>query len=259
MNVDTLYPYDVIRSMNQRGNASYAEAAWANLPDYYDRTEQRILPIIDTSGSMGSFSYYGRSSNMNKTNVTPMDIAISLGIYTAERNNGPFKNCVIPFSTRARFVQFSDKDSLATKVSKVRTGEVASTNLQAAFKLILDTAIKNKVPESDMPTHLLVISDMEFNQAVVMHDPDNYYRARMQSENFTAIEQMYRAAGYNRPKIIFWNVNGRAGNNPVSFNENNTAMVAGFSPAVVKAALTAKEVDPLEVMLNTVQKERYDF
>lgn len=249
MNVDALYPHDVIRSLES--DSKYAEAAWKALPDYYDQTTQSILPIIDTSGSMTCFNYY--ITRTKSSAVTPMDVATGLGSYTAERNRCPFRNCVIPFSTRARFVKFNEIDSLATKVSKVQTGEVASTNLQASFNLILRTAVENNVAPSDMPTHVLIISDMEFDSAVVAE------RNRMKSENYDAIGQMYSKAGYSRPKIIFWNVNSRSGNNPVSFDENGTAMVAGYSPSIVKAALTASSITSIDVMMDTISNERYDY
>lgn len=259
INVDTLFPYDVLRSL-AAGQEGYADAAWSALPDYYDRTTMRILSLVDTSASMSNWGYYGQSSTMGKTKTTPMDIAVSLGIYTAERNEGAFKNTAMMFSSSAKFVQFKDGDTLRKKVNRLRNdGYMGSTNIQAAFKLILDTAVTHKVKPEDMPTHLLIISDMEFNQAVVAHDPDFAARRAFQSENFTAMQQMYRSAGYDQPTIVFWNVNSREGNSPVRFDESGTAMVSGFSPAVVKSALNAKVVDPLEVMMETIDKERYSF
>ena len=41
-----------------------------------------------------------------------------------------------------------------------------NTDLQATFKLILDQAVKHNVPVSEMPTKVLILSDMEFDSAI---------------------------------------------------------------------------------------------
>ncbi|MNC48518.1 hypothetical protein D3C75_976350 [compost metagenome] len=128
-----------------------------------------------------------------------------------------------------------------------------STNLEATFKLILSAAVKHKVPVADMPTKIILWSDMQFNAVD---------RGFQNNSAFEMIDRMYEAAGYKRPDIIFWNMNSAFGNLPVSFGVGGTAMVTGFSPAIMKSILAqteVPEVTPLSMMLDTLQVPRYDW
>jgi hypothetical protein len=122
----------------------------------------------------------------------------------------------------------------------------ANTNLQGVFDLILNKAIENNVSERDMPTSLIIISDMEFDMAI----SDN-------SSNFEEIKRKYERSGYKLPKIIFWNVNGRKGNVPVNINDKNVALISGASPSIVKSVLSG-EISPISSMMKTLLVERYD-
>jgi hypothetical protein len=119
-----------------------------------------------------------------------------------------------------------------------------STNLQEAFRIILQRAINSKVPVELMPTKLLIISDMEFNEAGSI-------------TNYDAISKQYADAGYPVPGIIFWNVNGRQGNVPVKCDTPNTGLVSGFSPSILTSILKGSVLTPEEIMLNTVMTPRY--
>lgn len=247
VNTGALYPHDLHRTAVYGGQESFAEEAWKRLPDYVP-ADTRLLPLVDVSGSMCT-SVSG--------NIQAIDVSVSLGLYLAERNKSAFANKAITFSSNPSWISVNPKTSLKSRFNTIRGAEWGmSTNLEAAFELILNTAVKNKVPHSDMPTHLLVLSDMEFNQCT-----EGFGRTRLggspRSENFANIEQQYRAAGYERPQIIFWNLNCRSNNNPVSKDENGTVLVSGFSPAILKTVLTQKNVTPLEAMLETVGKDRY--
>src|SRR5690606_6017738 len=121
-----------------------------------------------------------------------------------------------------------------------------STDLNAVFRLILDTAVVNNVPEQDMPTKILILSDMEFNEA------------SSTKTNFEVIKEMYASNGYKMPSIVFWNLNGRINNLPAT-QYDNVALVSGFSPVLVKSVLGGETLNPVEVMLKTVDKERYSL
>jgi hypothetical protein len=119
-----------------------------------------------------------------------------------------------------------------------------STNLQATFDLILNSALREELPESEMPTKLLIISDMEFNEASNM-------------TNLDAIREKYKASGYKLPQIVFWNVNGRLGNSPASVSDAGIGLVSGFSPAILKSILKGEIYGPYQLMLDAVATERY--
>ena len=93
--------------------------------------------------------------------------------------------------------------------------------------------------------NIFVFSDMEFDYCGSL-------------TNYQVITKQYEAAGYEMPKIVFWTLNARAGNNPVRVGDNGTALVSGFSPSIMKS-LFAGDLNPEAVMLSTVMKPRYDL
>jgi hypothetical protein len=128
-----------------------------------------------------------------------------------------------------------------------------NTNLHAAFDEILQIAVKGKVSQEDMPDMMLILSDMQFDQCTKYDD------SAMQM-----IKRKYKDAGYDVPKIVFWNLSmaGKEnGNTPVKFDKNGTALVSGFSPSVMKSVLAndLEDYTPYNVMLKTLMNSRYDL
>jgi hypothetical protein len=120
-----------------------------------------------------------------------------------------------------------------------------NTDLNKTFNVLLKRAIAGNVTQEDMPTKLLIISDMEFDQACGS------------GTNFDLIKDAYAESGYEMPAIIFWNVNGRLGNVPVKANTPNTALVSGYSPSIITNILGGKDINPYSVMMETIGKPRY--
>lgn len=246
VNAGALYPYDLVLSC-KCGDAEVSDAQWKALPDFLEGSDASILPVIDVSGSMSGYKLEGSSA-------TVMDAAIGLGIYLAERSNGPFKNQYITFSEQPRLVTLDPSWDLLQKVQYTRREGVGySTNFQAVFTEILIAAKRNNLKQADLPEMVLVLSDMEFNQA------ERSWSWNQETTNFEAVDRMFKDAGYERPKLVFWNLNGRPGNNPVSMGEAGTALVSGFSPSLMKSILNASDFNPEAVMLETVMVPRYDY
>lgn len=245
INAGAIFPYDVIKGLN--GVNGVADAQWKALPDYLEGSTENLIPIIDVSYSM---------SDLASKNLTCMDVAVSLGMYVAERSKGIFKDQFITFHDRPELVDLSGCKTLTERVYKTRNARWGgSTNLQATFELILNTAVRHRVSPSDMPTKIILFSDMQFNQV------DGRFVSR-EASALEMIEQMYAQAGYKRPDIIFWNMNAKYGNLPVSHSAGGTAIVTGFSPAVMKAILAQQdvpEVTPLSTMLETLLVDRYNW
>jgi hypothetical protein len=246
INAGAVYPYDIVKNMNQ-GNARGANAQWDALPNYMDGNEERVIPLVDVSSSM-------TCSAGENPSVTCMDVAISLGLYISERNVGPFKDA---------FITFHDSPSLEVVKGNLneRYNQMAhakwggSTNLQGAFKVLLDKAVSARVSQSEMPTMMLILSDMEFNAAV------SGGWGRSGSWDLTAqemIEKMYAEAGYVVPKIVYWNIHSRGDKNkPVQFDKQGTALVSGFSPALLTSLLGGKDMTPLSMMMDVIGSPRY--
>lgn len=239
INASVAYPYDVIRSL-RNGDKVVANEQWKALPNYLEGSDENILPVVDVSGSM-DFQVSG--------SVTAMDVAISLGLYTSERMGGVFKDQFVTFSSQPEMLHL--KGNLQQRYDAMaRTAWSMSTDVQAVFKLILTSATKHKVAQKEMPTKILILSDMEFDQCV--HNGTSVSAMDM-------IEKEYAAAGYKVPQVVFWNLKGRSGNSPVTYNKVGAALVSGFSPSIVKSVLGAEEMTPISIMLKTVMCERYDF
>jgi hypothetical protein len=229
INAGVLFPHQLYQAINQGQNADAVEAQWNALPDYMADSTERIIPVCDVSGSMEGL---------------PMDVSISLGIYISERNQGMFKNAFLTFSEEPEMNYLSG--SLSQRMSQLSHADWGySTDLQATFDLILDSAVRESLPESEMPTKLLIISDMEFNAA-----------DRNQT-NLDSIRYKYSQAGYTMPQIVFWNVNGRMGNVPASAKESGIGLVSGFSPSILKSVLKGDIYSPEKLMLDTVDTARY--
>jgi hypothetical protein len=210
------------------------EEQWKALPDYMEGSEVKsILPLVDVSGSM-----YGPDES------SPINVAIGLGMYLAERNKGSFKDVICTFSHNPDLFQIPE-GSLAQKVRAVaKTKWGLNTDFNKVFSLILDTAIRDNLDQEDLPSTVLVLSDMEFDCC------------GSRKTNFESIKAMYAEHGYAMPKIVFWNIESRNRATPVRFNESGTALISGFSPAIMKSVLQGVTT-PYAVMLQTVDVDRY--
>lgn len=239
VNASAVFPYDVLKTL-QKGDQTMAVKQWDSLPNYMEGNNERVLPVCDVSGSMSS------PAGKNGT-VTCMDVCISLGLYISERNEGKFKDAFVTFSETPKLQYLNGK--LNDRYRQLQSADWGmSTNLEAVFSLVLDQATRFNLPESEMPTTLLIMSDMEFNQAT-----------RSRQSALDMIREKYETAGYTMPKLVFWNIQSRnAGNFPVQVGDNGTALVSGFSPAILKSLLTGEDMSPIGIMNKTVNSARYE-
>lgn len=239
INAQAVYPYDVIKSL-KRGVWEVSNEQWKSLPNFLEGSNDMILPVVDVSGSMET------SVSRSNQSLTCMDVAISLGLYISERNEGPFKNHFITFSERPILQELNG--DLKERYIQLRNADWGmSTNLESVFNLILEQASKNNVPNEEMPSKILILSDMQFNEAT--------------SGKNTALEMIkekYTEAGYDCPSIIFWNIQSRGEDVPVSFDERGTALISGFSPSIMKSILSGNDITPIKVMMETINNTRYE-
>lgn len=243
INAGAVYPYDVVKSV-VKGNKAVADEQWKALPNYIG--DAKVLPMVDVSGSMGSLWYTSASQ------LQPIDIAVSLGLYCADKNTGVFKDVFLTFSSKPKLEYV--KGTLSQKMEQMSKADCQmGTNLHAAFDEILKVAVKGKVSQEDMPDMLLILSDMQFDSCTKYDD------TAMQM-----IKRKYKEAGYDVPKIVFWNLSMQGkenGNTPVKFDKNGTALVSGFSPSVMKSVLAndLEDYTPYNVMVKTLMNSRYDL
>lgn len=243
VNANTLYPYEIVdkafADLCYRVNPiekTMLNKYWENLKDYFNGCTFNGIAMVDTSGSM-----YG----------TPFNVAASIGIYCAEKNSGPFGNCYMTFSEDPKFVKMPSNLDIIDKVNIfLKNSIIGSTNIEAAFDLILDTAKRAHLSQDDIPQNLIVISDMEFNRAVT-------HAAQNVGTLIENIKRDWEQNGYKMPHLIFWNVNARNNNIPMSLDKGSVSYVSGFSPSIFSAILTGKS--GLDLMYETIDRPRYDF
>ena len=241
LNTNVLTPYEIITPFFKR-NVSDEErnsinTTWNALEDFTN--DENALAVIDGSGSM-----YGGCDPI------PATVALSLGIYFAERNKGAFKNHFITFSENPQLVEIKGKDIF----DKVRYchdyDEVANTNIQKVFELILNAAKKNHIPQAELPKRLYIISDMEFDYCA---DDANL-------TNFEYAKKLFEDAGYKLPEVVFWNVSSRNRQQPVTKNEQGVLLVSGCTPRLFSmiADGSLSDMAPYEFMMEVLMSERYE-
>ena len=262
INASTLFPHDIVHkymsggmwSSSLKAKDAAIEALWKALPDTIKGCGNTIV-VADGSGSM-------TTTVDNNSRVTALEVANALAIYFAEHSSGQFKDKYITFSERPQLVDFSDCNTLHAKLqTALNHNEVANTNIEKVFDLILDTAINNRMHQEDLPANILIISDMEFDSCATCgsNRRDSWYGYGCRRPNqklFDVIAQKYANAGYKMPRLVFWNVNSRTGTIPVKENELGVALVSGFSVNVAKMVMSGK-TDPFECLLETLNSERY--
>lgn len=242
INAATLYPADIVgKILQSSGIAEHRElynGLWANLPDYIGDRRENSLAVVDVSGSMTG---------------KPMEVAIALGIYLSERNHGEFKNHFMTFSEEPELCALEGRD-FVEKVQNLRRASWGyNTNLEKVFTVILSAAKRARFSQKEMIDKLYIISDMEFDAAVCGSNR-NFQRETM----FKKLKGMMNRAGYQMPEIVFWNVNARQQQLPVSASEKYVKLVSGYSPSLFKDLLEDATISPEEFMLKVITAERYE-
>jgi hypothetical protein len=109
-----------------------------------------------------------------------------------------------------------------------------------------------------MPRKLIIVSDMQFDNCVVMGGTGSGWGySGKKVTNYEAIRIKYAQAGYSLPDVIFWNVNS-SDNVPMKAHDSGTALVSGCSPSILTAVLTGNAITPLSLMRDAVYTEKYD-
>lgn len=251
INAGAVYPYDVLKGLlpggflrnvdniSDKTELDVITAQWNALENFMGDAD--VLPLIDVSGSMTV--PVGGSSG-----ISCLQVAVSLGLYCADKNKGKFKNTFLTFSGTPELLHL--KGDIIDKVQQISTSTWGmNTDLVSAMNLILKTALNGNVSQSEMPKMLLIFSDMQFDQC-----------AKFDESVMWIIEKKFTEAGYTMPAIVFWNLNSKD-NVPVKANAKKVALVSGFSPSIMKSVLSAdsEKFTPEGIMLNTVMIPRYDI
>ena len=239
MHTGTLAPYDVIAPIVSSFGRAFSEeerksldVTWNALEDFTG--DENALVVVDGSGSM---YWEGRP--------LPAAVAQSLGIYFAEHNRGAFRNHFITFSALPKLVEVRGRDIVEKVRYCMSFNDCSNTDLEKVFDLLLRTAVKNRVPQEEMPAKLYIISDMEFDCC-----------SHAEMTNFRSAEKMFAAFGYVLPQVVFWNVQSRNRQQPVTKNEQGVCLVSGCN-AQIFSMLKNDTLDPYHFMMQILTAERY--
>lgn len=244
VNAGAVFPYDVLKGLISSYSRSYDKVEtdliikqWEALPNFVG--DANILPLVDVSGSMTT--NVGGSKSLNC-----LEVAVSLGLYLADKNSGAFKDTFLTFSGNPELLNL--KGNVVQKITQMSKSKwEMNTDLVKAMSKILEVAVTGGVSQEDMPKMLLILSDMQFDEC-----------AKFDDSAMEMIKRQFTSAGYEVPLIVFWNLNSHD-NVPVKHNAKGVALVSGFSPSIVKAVLAANMEDftPEAIMLKTVMQDKY--
>ena len=248
INSSVLFPYDLVEKYLSSRYGGYGvcvgdcrvasmedavvEAQWKALPNYLTKPVNAVV-MADVSGSMS-----GR----------PMATSIGLATYFAQHNTGAYRNMYLTFTDNPHFINIPEGASLLECVKKVASAGVGySTNLEKAFRAVLDVAVENRVPANEMPKTLVVISDMEI---------DRYMRPGRHWDFLKVMEARFNAKGYALPKIVMWNVNARK--DTVLSQDEHTIFISGQSASSFKTLCQNLDgVTAYELMLQVLNGPAY--
>jgi hypothetical protein len=219
---------------------------WEQLPNYLEGCEEDALVVVDTSDSM---TWY--------FDALALKTALSVGLYFAERNKGPYKMKVISFNSNPTFVDIKG-DNFVERIrymsSKIPTG--GSTNFEGTFDLIMEAALKYELTSDQIPKRLIVISDMEFDEAsyggicdtqtLMQHIKEKWHKTL--GEDFTI------------PKLVFWNVNAMNDQFPMTMDDAGVQFVSGCNPSIFKHLMKGGEnLSAYDLMLEVLNDDRYSL
>lgn len=252
-----LFPHDIVHQYFKPGKQSWSpdlipeddtlEALWKELPDYIGGVSNTLC-VSDGSGSM--------TATVGNTTVSCLDVANALSIYFSEKCRGQFKDQYITFSENPQFVDFKNAKTLREKILIARKYcEVANTNIEAVFQLILQTAIEGNMTQSELPATVLILSDMEFDTATRI--TSGGVKSLPDEKLFEILNNRYEEKGYRLPRLVFWNICSRTETIPLKENKMGVTLVSGFSVTIMKMVLTG-ETDAYKSLLNQLNTERYD-
>ena len=240
------YSYRATTCVNADTNRAMVNKYWDNLADYFNGATFNGLAVVDTSASM-------RGSDAS----APINVAISLGMYCAEKAKGPFAGHYVSFSRTPKLISVEGVD-FVDKVKRIyQTNLCENTNIEATFDMLLNTAIQNRCTQDDLPQNIVIISDMEFDQGTrggyYSYD-SNSISTRNAETVMEGVARKWAAAGYKMPHLIYWNVQARQANIPMLGN-GPISYVSGFSPSIFQTLMTGKT--GYDLMMEKLNSERY--
>jgi len=238
VNAKTLHPHEIVTKYSRESSFDQVlESQWLVLQSELAKLGSlgKTLVLSDVSGSMSGL---------------PMEVSVALGLMISSLSEAPFRDGIITFHTNPTFHMVQGKN-LMERINNVRRMSWGgSTDFTKVFDLILGRARQAELASEAMPERLVVLSDMQFNQA------DS---GLFQGTNYQSIVKKYENYGYKVPQIVFWNLRANTVDFPIpSAHMKNVCLLSGFSPMVLKALLNRPNISPYQIVRDTIDCPRYE-
>ncbi len=237
MNISTMDVVSLVDGVKKAEDNTFAETAWKKIVEDGVKLNRRTLVVRDGSGSM-----YPNA----------IKIADAMTLLTAERLQGEFHNRFITFSANPEFVDLTSCSTLLEKkVYLENFDDCSNTDIEKVYDLILDIYQHKDFKKEDALEQILIISDMEFDEAT---EDMLTEKALSLNSTFTKFDKKFSKLGYKRPQVIFWNVNAHGVHTPVTKDQTGTILVSGQSKNIIDMVVMNDAIDPMAFMNKTLEK-----
>ena len=236
----------IYKDENNSDEIEMLNMQWENSKQINDSLTN-IIAMVDTSGSMES------------DNCLPLYSAIGLGIRAAEKSK--LGKRILTFNAKPEWIDLEGL-SFVDMVKKIKNaGWGQNTNFDAAFDMILNTAILSDISPFEMQDFtLLICSDMQIDQSNRDNSNSMYERMKIKYRD-AGLKSIYRMP-YTLPHIVFWNLRSTTGFPSLS-QTLNTSMLSGNSPALLNmfsenGVSMLKEITPWNMLIKQLNNKRYN-
>lgn len=273
----TLQPYELIRDIYKNQYIdSYEvnpvhEAQWEVLKAKVKEAGrlQNTIVMADVSGSMQGI---------------PMEVSISLGILISEIQTGCWANRLLTFAESPCWFKIPTTTDLKAKVKAIGGMDWGgSADLEKALEMILNLAVTNKVPKKDMPQNFIILTDMDYDEA--LNQPVYDFNSNTYSDppalKMDQFRLKFREKGYEMPVIILWNLKSKEirkeeyqgppqkgfgledSSQATPSGEGGVITMGGFSSSLFKSILQGTDLDltkmtQTDMILENLSKPRYE-
>ncbi len=243
VNSRTLHPHEVTKGYKAVCDArtvlppplldEMLEAMWLSIKSRINgEALGRMLPMLDASGSMNGLPFEAGA-------------ALALLIATTIPEDNEFHRRIISFTDLPEFHTVKG-DTLRDQIASLSTMRVGySTQFRLALELILNTAVRLKLPQEVLPDVILVLTDGQWDAF------DKSYKTGISNA-----AELFRQAGYIMPRMVLWNLH-QTNTYPTTIGDGRCTLVSGFSPEILNCILNGENFSPSSAMLNVLNQDRY--
>jgi len=229
----------------------------------------RSIAMCDFSGSMQSSGNNGD---------TPYWVSMAMGLLISEVTTKEFEDTFLTFDSTPT-LHTLPKGDIFQRVAFIEPdlGQGTSTDFQKAMDLVLQKCKTTRVRPGQEPENLIVLTDMNWDQAcgsdVYSAYTGNRYRHVVKTDTWQTHVEMIREAfkragedmwgpgqGLKMPRIVIWNIAATSTDFHAKADTEGVVMLSGWSPSLFKILQKEGVViqTPYQALRCQLDDERYD-